>query len=110
MLLLDEHPVLREARIGMCAEEAEREIADLRQALRDSRQRLRRSALQGVRQISALNAEIGRLQQLCAEQDAQLRRYEEGFALIELARSLLGKPENQRQMKEIVDEAVCHQC
>ena len=44
---------------------ADGDVRDLRRALRASRLRLRRNALQSARQLIALNAEISHLQLLC---------------------------------------------
>lgn len=109
MLLLD-HPVASCSSPAPTRDAAAAcEISELRQALRDSRQRLRRSALQGVRQLAALNGEIARLQQVCTTQAAQLRRYEESFALLELACARLGRGRDDRQ-ERVADEALCHSC
>jgi hypothetical protein len=51
-----------------------REIHHLRIALRASRHRLRRSALQSTRQLLALEAEVLRLQALCDRQSARIER------------------------------------
>lgn len=51
------------------------EIRELRIALRTSRHRLRRSALQSTRQLLALEAEVLRLQALCDGQSLQIERH-----------------------------------
>lgn len=60
------------------------EIRDLRQALRDSRARLRRSALDSTRRIAALNNEVSRLSAMCTNYRQQLVHYESGAAIVEL--------------------------
>ena len=57
------------------------ENADLRQALRDSRQRLRRSAWESTRQI------------------ARLQRYLSGVAITELGQALMRLAENNERLK-----------
>lgn len=65
------------------------EPGDLRRALRESRMRLRRSAWESTKQITALNNEVSRLSTLCASYRQQLVEPESGVAIIELARQLM---------------------
>lgn len=78
-----------------CDEECavEREMGELRRALRASRLRLRRSALQSVRQLTALNAEVARLQQLCDRQAQQIAHYAAGEVVVDLGRKLMAMSE-----------------
>ena len=69
--------------------DAETEIEDLRRALYESRQRLRRSAWEGARQIHRLNDEVSRLQALCSAYEKRLECYASGAALIELGQALM---------------------
>lgn len=65
------------------------ELGDLRQALRESRNSLKRAVRAEMRQRTAMQGEIDRLQ---AELDAsrrQLASYESGVAIIELGRELV---------------------
>lgn len=71
----------------------EKELHELRRALRASRLRLRRSALRGVRQVMALNAEIARLQQCCERQAQQLERHAAGAVVVDLGRKLMALSE-----------------
>lgn len=69
------------------------ELHELRLALCASRLRLRRSALQGARQVMALNAEIVRLQQCCERRAQQLERYATGGVIVDLGRRLMALSE-----------------
>ena len=71
----------------------EKELHELRLALCASRLRLRRSALQGARQVMALNAEIVRLQQCCERQAQQIERYATGAVIVDLGRRLMALSE-----------------
>lgn len=75
------------------------EIEDLRNALRDSRLRLRRGAWQSTRQIMRLNGEVTRLQAHCESLQSQVARYESGVAVIELGRELMRLSENNERLK-----------
>lgn len=70
-----------------------REMRALQRALRASRLRLRRSALQSTRQIMALNAEVSRLQSLCERQAHQIARYAAGTVIVDLGRKLMALSE-----------------
>lgn len=65
------------------------EVADLQRALRESRRRLRRSAWESTKQITALNNEVSRLSTLCSGYRQQIAKLESGVAIIELARQLM---------------------
>jgi hypothetical protein len=78
------------------------EMQDLRRALRESRTRLRRSALASTRQIAALNNEVGRLSELCADYRRQLARFESGVAIVELGCKLM----QLSAEKDVLDDAV----
>lgn len=71
----------------------EREMHDLRRALRASRLRLRRSALQSTRQIIGLNADVTRLQAMCECQAQQIARYKAGAVIVDLGRRLMALSE-----------------
>ncbi|MFA7291249.1 MAG: hypothetical protein WC023_03270 [Rhodocyclaceae bacterium] len=83
-----------------CDEECavEREMHDLRRALRASRLRLRRSALQSTRQIIGLNAEVTRLQAMCERQAQQIVRYKAGAVIVDLGRRLMALSEANSQL------------
>ena len=85
-----------------CDEECavEREMRELRRALRASRLRLRRSALRSTRQIMALNAEVSRLQALCASQAARLERHASGAVVVDLGRKLVALNEANARLVE----------
>ena len=74
-----------------CDEECavEREMRELRRALRASRLRLRRSALQGARQVMALKTELAHLKVLCERQGVQIARYASGEVIVDLGRKLM---------------------
>jgi hypothetical protein len=74
-----------------CDEECavEKEMSDLRRALRASRLRLRRSALQSTRRIMDLNAEVARLQAMCDRQAQQITRYAAGAVIVDFGRRLM---------------------
>ena len=74
-----------------CDEECavEKEMRELRRALRASRLRLRRSALQGARQVMALKGDLVRLQSQCDQQGAQIARYASGAVIVDLGRKLM---------------------
>ena len=74
------------------------EIQDLRQALRDSRARLRCSALDSTRRIAALNSEVRRLSERCADYRQQLARYESRAAIVELGCKLMQLSETNEQL------------
>lgn len=80
--------------------EIQTEIEDLRLALRESRQRLRQGAWQSTRQITRLNAEVSRLQQLCHRYEQQLEDYASGVAIVELGQSLMRLSENNERLKQ----------
>jgi len=84
----------------------DREIDDLRKALRASRLRLRRSALQSTRQIAALNAELTRLQQICERQAHQIARYAAGAVIVDLGRRLMTLSEANERLREDARRAV----
>lgn len=77
-----------------------RENQDLRQALRNSRQRLRQGAWESTRQISRLSAEVSRLQTLCARYESQMDRYASSVALIELGQALMRISEENERLRE----------
>lgn len=79
--------------------ELEEEIVDLRRALRESRQRLRRGAWRSARQMALLHGEINRLQALYREQNERLERYLSGVAIIELGQALMRQTENNERLK-----------
>jgi chromosome segregation ATPase len=81
------------------ANEAPSEILDLRQALRESRTRLRRSAWQSTQQICTLNSEIDRLHRQCREQQRQLDDFMSGVAIIKLGQTLMRYAENNERLK-----------
>lgn len=85
--------------------DVQREMEDLRHALRDSRQRLRRGAWQSTRQISLLNAEVIRLQALCTTYEQQLERYSSGVAIIELGQALMRQTNNNERLKSGAHQA-----
>jgi hypothetical protein len=74
-----------------CDEECavEKEMTELRRALRASRLRLRHSALQSTSQIMGLNAEVARLQAMCERQAQQIARYAAGAVIVDLGRRLM---------------------
>ena len=71
----------------VCA--VEKEMRELRRALRASRLRLRRSALQGARQVIALQVELAHLQAKCERQEVQIARYASGSVVVDLGRKLM---------------------
>lgn len=70
----------------------------LREALRQSRRALRRSAAAAARRIVAQENEISRLQTLNAAQGQRLADLESGRAIIDLGRRLLALSESNRQL------------
>lgn len=82
-------------------ESALEEIRDLRHALRESRTRLRRGAWESTRQISGLNAEVSRLQELCAHYQRRLECCESGAAMVELGRELARLSDNNDRLKGV---------
>ncbi|MBK8524971.1 MAG: hypothetical protein IPL58_13445 [Betaproteobacteria bacterium] len=74
-----------------CDEECavEKEVQELRRALRTSRLRLRHSALQGTRQVMTLQAELAHLQAKCERQEVQIARYASGSVVVDLGRKLM---------------------
>lgn len=74
-----------------CDEECavERELHDMRRALRAARLRLRRSAVQSTRRILALTAEVEHLQKICERQSVQIARYASGTVVVDLGRRLM---------------------
>jgi hypothetical protein len=91
-----------------CDEECavEREMRELRRALRASRQRLRRSALQGARQVMALKAELANLQLQCERQGVQLASYASGEVIVDLGRKLMKLSEANAHLIEDSRRAV----
>lgn len=87
------------------AQTAGLEIEDLRRALRESRQRLRRGAWESTRQISQLNAEVSRLQILCNTYQSRLKRYQTGVAMIELGQALMRLAEKNEHLHESAQRA-----
>jgi len=75
----------------VCA--VEKELHELRRALRASRLRLRCSALQGALQVMAMNAEIVRLKKCCQRQAQQIERYASGAVVVDLGRKLMSLAE-----------------
>lgn len=84
---------------GIRLREPEEEIRDLRRALRDSRVRLQRSALESTRRITALNQEVNRLSVLHTICRQQLARYESGEVIVELGRKLMQLSEKNEQLR-----------
>lgn len=82
-------------------ESAIEEIQDLRRALRESRTRLRRGAWESTRQIAGLNAEVSRLQKLCANYQHRLEGCESGAAIVELGRELVRLSDNNDRLKGV---------
>lgn len=76
------------------------EVRDLSRALRASRLRLRRSALQSARQLIALNAEISHLQLLCERQAQQIARYAAGTVVMDMGRKLMTLSEANERLLE----------
>jgi len=76
------------------------EVRSLRRALRASRLRLRRSALQSTRQLMALNAEVSRLQHLYERQAQQIARYAAGTVVMDLGRKLMTLSEAYERLLE----------
>jgi hypothetical protein len=74
-----------------CDEECavEKEMQELRRALRTSRLRFRHSALQGTRQVMTLQAELAHLQAKCERQEVQIARYACGTVVVDLGRKLM---------------------
>ncbi len=91
-----------------CDEECavERELHELRRALRASRLRLRRSALQGARRIMALHAETDRLRAICERQAQQIERYATGAVIVDLGRKLMALSEANARLVEDSRRAV----
>lgn len=83
-----------------------RELHDLRRALRASRLRLRRSALQSTRQITALNAEVTRLQSLCDSQAQQIARYASGTVIVDLGRKLTALSEANDRLRDAAQRGI----
>ncbi|UCV27772.1 hypothetical protein [Ferribacterium limneticum] len=77
---------------------SDEEIRDLRLALRESRARLRRSALESTRRIAALSNEVSRLSVLCASYRQQIFSYESGAAIVELGCKLMQLSEKNEQL------------
>lgn len=82
------------------------EMRALQRALRASRLRLRRSALQSTRQIMALNAEVSRLQSLCDRQTQQIARYAAGTVIVDLGRKLMALSEANARLLDDSRRAV----
>ena len=74
------------------------EIEDLRRALRESRDRLRRGAWESTKQISHLNAEVTRLQAICSNYEVQLECYASGVAIVELGQALMRLTDNNERL------------
>lgn len=72
---------------------AEQEIRDLRRALRASRLRLRRGALESARRLHTANAELSALRDLCQRQARQIERHASGQVVVDLGRKLLSLSE-----------------
>lgn len=91
-----------------CDEECavEREMRELRRALRASRLRLRRSALQGARQVMTLKAELAHLQLQCDRQCVQIARYASGTVIVDLGRKLMALSEANARLIEDSRRAV----
>lgn len=91
-----------------CDEECavERELHELRRALRASRLRLRRSALQGARRIMALHAETERLRAICERQARQIERHATGAVIVDLGRKLMALSEANARLVEDSRRAV----
>lgn len=91
-----------------CDEECavEREMRELRRALRASRLRLRRSALQGARQVMALKAELANLKLQCERQSVQIARYAAGAVIVDLGRKLMKLSEANAHLIEDSRRAV----
>lgn len=79
------------------------EIQDLRCALRECRTRLRRSAWESTRQITALNNEVNRLSALCAGYRQQLARFESGVAIAELGCRLMQLSPEKNAFDSVAD-------
>lgn len=77
---------------------SDEEIRDLRLALRESRARLRCSALESTRRIAALSNEVSRLSALCASYRQQIFSYESGAAIVELGCKLMQLSEKNEQL------------
>lgn len=82
-----------------------RELGDLRQALRESRQRLRQSAWQSTRQIAALHREIDRLQMRCAQYENRIQRYASSQAMMDIARALMRVSEENEALRQSAQHA-----
>ena len=79
---------------------ADGEVRELRRALRASRLRLRRSALQSVRQQMRLSSEISHLQLLCERQAQQIARYAATTVVMDLGRKLMTLSEANERLVE----------
>lgn len=75
------------------------EIQDLRRALKDSRNRLRRSAWESTTRIAALSNEVSRLSALCATYRQQLVHFESGVTIVELGCKLMQLSEKNDALK-----------
>jgi predicted nucleic acid-binding Zn-ribbon protein len=82
-----------------------KDIEDLRRALRESRQRLRQSAWQGTRQISALHREIDQLQMRCAQYETRIERYASSQAMMDMARALMRVTEENEALRQSAQNA-----
>jgi chromosome segregation and condensation protein ScpB len=91
-----------------CDEECavEKEMRELRRALRASHLRLRRSALRGTRQVMALKAELAHLRLQCERQGVQIARYANGAVVVDLERKLMALSEANARLVDDSRRAV----
>jgi len=87
---------------GLPREALAEELRALRRALRDSRERLYRGALESTRRICALTSELTRLEQLNAAYRKRLESMASDEPLIDMARRLVqSREENEMLRKEL---------
>ena len=87
---------------GLPREALAEELRALRRALRDSRERLYRGALESTRRICALTSELTRLEQLNAAYRKRLESMASDEPLIDMARRLVQcREENEMLRKEL---------
>ena len=87
---------------GLPREVLAEELRALRRALRDSRERLYRGALESTRRICALTSELTRLEQLNAAYRKRLESMASDEPLIDMARRLVQcREENEMLRKEL---------
>lgn len=90
---------------GLPREALGEELLALRRALRDSRERLYRGALESTRRICALTGEVTRLEQLNAAYRKRLESMASDEPLIDMARRLVQCREENEMLRKALGRA-----